>query len=305
VIHRHDIEAARRRIEPYLRRTPVMDLDVPTPSGLRRVVVKLELLQVTGVFKARGALSAVSQTEGDTVVACSGGNHGLGVANAAKALGKKAIIYVPSTAAQVKVEGMKALGAEVRQPSPLMAEAFKAAETFVQESGLPLIHPYDQEPVVAGQGTLGLELIEQAPEVEYWLVAVGGGGLAAGLAVALEGHAEVVAVEPEGCPGLFEAQRAGHPVPVKSEGIARNALGAPRLGDLPWSILKDRVGGCVLVSEDDIEASQRWLWREVKLVAEPGGAAALAALLSGKWTPPDDAPVGILLCGANADSLPL
>jgi threonine dehydratase len=305
VITRAEVEAARTRIMPYLRRTPSMRLRVPTPGGDREVLAKLELLQVTGAFKARGALNAVCLTDSATVVACSGGNHGLGVAHAAWALGKRAIIYVPSTAAAVKVEGMRRYGAEVRQPSPIMAEAFREAEAFVRETGLPMIHPYNQPDVVAGQGTLGLELLEDGPEVARWMVAVGGGGLSAGLAVALEGRAEVVPVEPEGCPGLYEAQKAHHPVDVKSEGSARNSLGAPSIGQVPWEILKSRVGPTLLVTEDHIEQAQRWLWREVKLVAEPGGAAALAALLAGAYVPPDDKPLGVVLCGANADSLPL
>jgi threonine dehydratase len=174
----------------------------------------------------------------------------------------------------------------------------------VAERGWPLVHPYDQPATVEGQGTLGLELLQDAPEVTHWLVAVGGGGFPAGVALALDGRAEVVPVEPEGCPSLAEAQRAGGPVPTRAEGIARTSLGPPSLGELPWAVLAGRVGPCRLVTDDDIAAAQRWLWREARVVAEPGGATALAALLSGAWSPPAGTRVGAVVCGGNADDLP-
>lgn len=296
--------AARARIQPHLRLTPVLALTVPTPTGPRRVVAKLEGLQVTGSFKPRGAFNALLEMDAEQVVACSGGNHGLAVAYAAKVLGRRALIFVPASAARSKVEAMARLGAEVQQVGDIPSEAFAAAEARVAETGWPLIHPYASAEVIAGQGTLGLELLEQAREVRHWLVAVGGGGFPAGVALALEGHATAVPVEPEGCPGLYEAQRAGRPVPVKAEGIARTSLGAPSIGEVAWSLLRDRVGPTVLVSDEAIREAQSWLWREVRLVAEPGGAAALAALMSGAWVPPDTHPVGVVLCGGNADCLP-
>ncbi len=300
-----DIRAARARIAPHIRFTPVVKVDVPTPLGLLPVVLKLENLQVTGSFKPRGAFNSLLQIEGENVIACSGGNHGLAVAHAAKVLGKRAVIFVPNSAAATKVEAMKLTGAEVRQVGDVPADAFAAAEALRAQTGWPLVHPYDQEPTLAGQGTLGLELLEQAPDVRRWLLAVGGGGFPAAVALAMAGEAEVIPVEPEGCPGLFEAQAAGHPVAVKAEGVARTSLGAPSIGELPWKILKDRVGPTILVSEESILKAQTWLWREVRIVAEPGGATALAALLSGAWTPPDDEPIGVVICGGNADSLPV
>lgn len=289
-----------QRIRPWLRRTPVMEVRW---KG-QRVLLKLESLQVTGTFKVRGALAAVTTTPGGTVVACSGGNHGLGVAYAAWATGKRAILFVPTDAAAVKVRAMREFGAEVRQPCAGMDEAFAAAEAFAHRERLPLVHPYDDPEVVLGQGTLGLELREQAPEVRRWLVAVGGGGLAAGLSLAMEGEAEVLPVEPEACPSLAQAQRAGEPVPVRCAGAARTSLGAPSLGQFPWRLLRDRVRSCLQVSEAHILEAQRWLWKEARLVAEPGGATALAALLSGVYRSPDEEPVGVLLCGGNADGLP-
>jgi threonine dehydratase len=304
VITKQDIEAAAARIAGHLRRTPVLAVTVPTPSGPWAVVLKLECLQVTGSFKPRGAFNSLLQLDAPRVIASSGGNHGLAVAHAATVLGKRALIVVPRSAARTKVEAIRACGAEVIQIGEAPAEALAEADRLVAELGLPLVHPFDQEPTVAGQGSLGLEMLEQAPEVRRWLVAVGGGGMPAGVALALAGQAEAVPVEPEGCPTLFEAQRAGAPVPVKAEGAARTSLGPPILGRVPWAILKDRVGPTALVTEEAILDAQRWLWREVKVVAEPGGAVALAALMSGAWVPPEGGPVGVLVCGGNADGLP-
>jgi threonine dehydratase len=304
LLSRRDLEAARVRLHPFLRRTPLLDLEVPTPSGARPVVFKLEILQHTGAFKVRGAFNALLRTGAAHVLACSGGNHGLAVAHAAAALGKRATILVPRSAARLKVDLMRRLGADVREVGESPAEAFAAAEALAREAALPLVHPYDQREVVEGQGTLGLELRAQAPEVAHWLLAVGGGGLAAGCAIALEGHASVVPVEPVGCPQLATAQAAGGPVAVRADGVARTALGPPSLGQLPWQVLKDRVGPSVLVDDGAILQAQAWLWRTARLVVEPGGAAALAALMSGAWEAPDGRPEGVVLCGGNADALP-
>jgi threonine dehydratase len=281
-----------------------MEVELPTPGGIRSVSVKLELLQRTGCFKLRGALAAISATRAPHVVACSGGNHGLGVAHAARALGRRATIFLPTDASPLKVEAMRQRGAELRMVSADMGETFEQAQVWALARGLPLIHPYDQPEVIAGQGTLGLECLEQAPAVRCWMVAVGGGGLAAGLSLAFEGHASVIPVEPELCPTLREAQRRGAPVSVSAEGAARTSLGAPLLGRLPWKVLQERVGPAVQVDEASILRAQQWLWSEARLVAEPGGAVSLAALLSGAYLPPDGEPLGLVLCGGNADGLP-
>lgn len=305
MLTRPDIEAAQTRISPFIRFTPMLDVLVPTPSGLLPVALKLENLQVTGSFKPRGAFNSLLQIKGENVIACSGGNHGLAVAYAAKVLNKKAVIFVPNSTAATKIEAMKLTGAEVRQTGDIPADAFQAAEALRRETGWPLVHPYDQEPTLAGQGTIGFELLDQAPQVRRWLLAVGGGGFPAAVALAMAGEAEVIPVEPEGCPGLFEAQRAGHPVTVKAEGIARTSLGAPSIGMLPWGILKERVGPTILVSDSAILDAQAWLWREARIVAEPGGAAALAALMIGAWIPEEGSPIGVVVCGGNADYLPV
>ncbi len=299
-----DLRAARARLKPFLRRTPLLELTVPTPAGPRPVIFKLELMQYTGAFKIRGAFNALLQLEAPHVLACSGGNHGLAVAHAASALGKRATIVVPTSAARLKVDFMRRLGADVREVGATPAEAFAAAEELRVLEGLPLVHPYDQAEVIAGQGTLGLELQREAPQVRAWLLAVGGGGLAAGCALALEGHAAVIPVEPTGCPQLAKAQASGGPVRAKAMGVAATSLGPPSLGALPWALLKDRVGPSTLVDDGAILAAQAWLWRTARLVVEPGGAAALAALMTGAWTAEVDLPVGVVLCGGNADALP-
>ncbi len=305
MLTKSDIETARIRIAPFIRLTPMLEVLLPTPSGSLPVILKLENLQVTGSFKPRGAFNSLLQIKSENVIALSGGNHGLAVAHASKVLNKQAVIFVPKSAAATKVVAMKLTGADVRQLGDVPADVFHAAETLVRETGWPLVHPYDQEPTLAGQGTLGLELLEQAPQIRHWLLAVGGGGFPAAVALAMAGTAEVIPIESEGCPGLFEAQKAGHPVAVKAEGIARNSLGAPSIGSLPWEIMKDRVGPTILVSEEAILNAQAWLWREAKVVAEPGGAVALAALLSGAWAPAEKRAIGVVVCGGNADSLPV
>jgi threonine dehydratase len=301
---RNDIVDAARRIAGRVRHTPTITVDIPTPSGVVTTALKLESLQVTGSFKPRGAMNSLLLSDSPAVVACSGGNHGLAVAWAAQQLGKRATIVVPRSAAATKVAAMQRTGAEVIQHGDVPAEAFAVAAEIVAERGLPLIHPYDQEPTIAGQGTVGLELLADTPDVTHWLVAVGGGGFPAGVALALDGFATAVCIEPQGCPGLYEAQRADGPVGTKAEGIARTSLGAPSLGDLAWDILRDRVGPCVLVTDESIAAAQKWLWDEVRVLAEPGGATALAALLDGSWTPPPGSQVGVVICGGNTDSLP-
>lgn len=297
-----DFAGAQGRLRPHLRRTPLLRLDVPTPRGPLRAVAKLECLQVTGSFKVRGALNAIAATPAPAVVACSGGNHGLGVAHAARVLDRRATIFLPSDAPEAKVRGLRRLGAEVIQAAATMAAAFQEAQGFALGAGLPLIHPYDQPEVVEGQGTLGLELREEAPEVAEWAVAVGGGGLAAGLSRALAGTARVVAVEPSTCACYDAAFRAGTPVTIQPSGPARSSLGAPRVGDLPFAILREAVGWPLLVTDAELLEAQAWLWEAARLAVEPGACAGLAALRSGRWRPEGEP--GLVLCGGNVDHLP-
>jgi threonine dehydratase len=305
-----EIDAAAARIRPYIRRTPLLELRKTLRASLPwEVVLKLESLQVTGSFKPRGALNALlslppSEIQGGVVTA-SGGNHGLGVAYAARTLGVPATVYVPETAPLVKRERIASWGADVRLAGREYAQAASAAHDDAERNGRPYLHAYADAPVIAGQGTVALELVEDAglPYLDYLLVAVGGGGLIAGMAAAVGEMPwlTVVGIEPEGAATLYDAWQAGRPVDIdRLDSYAADALGARRTGDLNYALARQHVARVELVTDDDIRAAQRFLWEEVQLVAEPGGAAALAGLLSGKARVPEGARVGVLVCGGNA-----
>jgi threonine dehydratase len=305
-----DIEAAADRIRPHIRRTPLLSL----PRTLRQtlpwdVVLKLENLQVTGSFKPRGALNALLSLPPSViaggVVTASGGNHGLGVAYAARTLGVPATVYVPETAPSVKRERIASWGATVRLAGQEYAQAAAAAHDDAERNGRPYLHAYADPPIIAGQGTVALEFVEDAgtPWLDYLLVAVGGGGLIAGMATAVSEMPwlTVVGIEPEGAATLHAAWQAGAPVDIERlDSYASDALGARRVGDLNYALARQHVARVELVSDDDIRAAQRFLWEEIQIVAEPGGAAALAGLLSGKARVPEGARVGVLVCGGNA-----
>jgi len=309
-VGRREIEAAAERIRPYVRRTPLLELRRTTREALPwDVVLKLESLQVTGSFKPRGALNALlslPRTEIERgVVTASGGNHGLGVAYAARTLGVPATVYVPETAPSVKRERIASWGAEVRLAGREYAVAAEAAHDDAERHGKPYLHAYADAPVIAGQGTVALEFVEDAggPFLDYLLVAVGGGGLIAGMATAVleMPWLTVVGIEPEGAATLHAAWQAGAPVDVdRLDSFAADALGARRVGDLNYALARQHVARVELVTDDEIRAAQRYLWEEIQLVAEPGGAAALAGLLSGKARVPEGARVGVLVCGGNA-----
>lgn len=303
-----NIEAARTKIQPFIRRTPTLDFLGVNAALPFRLSLKLELLQVTGSFKPRGAvnrlLSLPEEERRRGVVAASGGNHGLGVAYAAKVLGVPAHIFVPTKAPVVKVEKIRALGATLYQTGEHYQQSLEASQQFAARARLSEVHAYDHEDVIAGQGTVGLELWEDRPDLDVLLVAVGGGGLLCGISAYFSQKSpktRVLGVEPEGCPTLYEALRAGQPIKLERlSSVAADSLGAQRVGDLNLSIARDTVEGVVLVADDDIKEAQRFLWEELRLWAEPGGAAALAALLSRKADIPEGAKVGVLVCGANA-----
>ena len=305
-----EIESAASRIAPYVRHTPLLSLGRTTRQPLAwDVVLKLESLQVGGSFKIRGALNALLSLPRSTVergvVTASGGNHGLGVACAARTLGIPATVYVPQTAPAVKRERIAAWGAEVCLAGREYAEAADAAHEEAERAGRPYLHAYADRPVIVGQGTVALEFVEDAgaPALDYLLVAVGGGGLIAGMAMAVSEMPwlTVVGIEPEGAATLHAALQAGGPVDVdRLDSFAADALGARRVGDLNYAIARQHVARVELVTDDDIRAAQHFLWDEAQLVAEPGGAAALAGLLSGKARVPEGARVGVLVCGGNA-----
>src|SRR5579884_3282549 len=303
-----EIRRAAARIGSYLRRTPTLEL-VGTRQRLPwRVALKLELLQVTGSFKPRGALNRMLELapaeRARGVVAASGGNHGLGVAYAAHVLGVPAFVYVPETASPVKVEKIRAWGAQVFQVGQFYHQAYQAAQERAEREGLAYVHAYADRAVVTGQGTVGLEFLDDCPDLEALLVAVGGGGLISGIAAYAGqslGRPRVIGVEPKGIPTLYEALRAGRPVTLERiESIAADSLGAQSVAPINYELARRYVERVVLVSDEDIVAAQRFLWEEVRLVAEPGGAAALAALLAGTSGLPEGARVGVVVCGSNA-----
>lgn len=301
---RHTIAAAAERLAGHVRHTPTMMLPADELPGSGPVALKLEFLQHSGSFKARGAfnrlLTATVPAAG--VVAASGGNHGAAVAYAARQLGHAATIFVPGLTPAAKVARIRSYGAKVVQGGAAYADAWEACQAHQASTGALNVHAYDDPDVVSGQGTVGLELLADAPGVTHVLVSVGGGGLMAGIAAALEGSGvRVVGVEPFGCPTLHAALAAGAPVAVEVGGLAADSLGARTLGNIGFGIARRTGVESVLVDDEAIRAAQRWLWERLRIVAEPGGAAALAAVLSGAWSAPDGSVVAVILCGANTD----
>jgi threonine dehydratase len=296
-----DSEQAAARIGAFVRHTPVLEAE---PG----VFVKLEYLQHSGSFKARGAFNRVlrAMETGDLpasgVIAASGGNHGLAVAYVAHTLGIRAEIFVPEITAPVKIAGLGALGAEVTQTGSVYSDAYTASRARAERTGALEIHAYDHPDVLAGQGTVALELLDQIPALDTILVAVGGGGLAGGITAALHGKAAVVAVEPELIPTFAAALRAGHPVDVAVSGVAADALGATRLGPLAFEVLHSAGDvRSVLVADEAIVAARRELWRDYRIGVEHAGAAAFAALRAGAYRPEPGERVAVVLCGANTD----
>jgi threonine dehydratase len=301
---RNGIEAAAARIAPYLRRTPTLALEADALGVAGQLVLKLEFLQVTGSFKPRGAfnrlLSADIPKAG--VIAASGGNHGVAVAYAAHRLGVPATIFVPTIAAPAKLKRIRDSGAEVIVSGSNYAEALALSMERAKASGALVVHAYDQPEVILGQGTVGLELMAQAPKLDTVLIAVGGGGLIGGIALALAGSGvRIIGVEPVLAPTLHDAVAAGRPVPVEVAGVAADSLGAREVGPLAFAILQEQGVRVLLVEDDAIRAAQRVLWHELRILAEPGGATALAALLSNGYRPEPGERVGVVLCGGNTD----
>jgi threonine dehydratase len=297
------IEEAAERVAGRVRRTPVIDWSVRVQDRRVKVTLKLELLQHVGSFKPRGAFNRIlSAAPGpELVVAASGGNHGLAVAYAARELGIRAAVYVPETTPKVKVDGIRALGAETMLVGSSYAEAAEASYGRASEPGALYVHPYDQIEVVAGQGTVGLELDDQAPGLASVLVATGGGGLVGGVAAWYGQRAQVVSVEPHGSPTMYTALAVGAPVDVEVGGLASDSLGARRVGALGFLSAQAADVKAVLVSEAAIVRARQLLWDDLRLAAEPGGATALAALLEGAYRPAASERVGIIVCGANAN----
>jgi threonine dehydratase len=266
-----------------------------------RLVFKLEFLQHAGSFKTRGAFNHLLTREipAAGVVAASGGNHGAAVAYAAMKRAVPATIFVPSVASPAKMEQIRGYGARLEIAGERYNDALLASEKWIESSGAAAIHAYDQWETLQGQATVGLEFEEQAPELDALLVAVGGGGLIGGIAAWYGGRVPVIGVEPESAPTLTHALRAGEPVDAPAGGLAADSLAPKRVGALMFPIAQQHVARTLLVSDDAIRDAQRALWKTLRIVAEPGGAAALASLTSGAFRPKAGETVGVLLCGAN------
>ena len=301
-IDRDRIAATERLIRPHIRRTPVVEV-AGGDLGLDGVALtfKLELLQHSGSLKARGAftnlLTRTMPAAG--VIAASGGNHGVAVAFAAMRCGVPAKIFVPQITSPAKLQRIRAYGADLAVVGELYADALTASEEWARRSGALPVHAFDQEETLLGQGTLGMELAGQAPWLDTILVAVGGGGLIGGIAAWYAGSARIVGVEPEAAPTLTAALAAGRPVDAPAGGIAADSLAPRRVGELMFPLARAHVERVALVTDEAIQRAQQALWDTLRIVAEPGGAAAFAALHSGAYRPAPDERVGIVISGGN------
>jgi threonine dehydratase len=305
-IGREQIEAAERLIRPHIRRTPVVEIagrDFGLDCG--PIILKLEQLQHSGSFKARGAFANLLMRDVPAagVVAASGGNHGAAVAYAAKTLHVPAKIFVPSISSPAKIQRIRDYGADLVVGGERYADALASSEIWAAQSGALPIHAFDQTETLLGQGTLGRELQMQAPHLDTLLVAVGGGGLIGGIAAWYAGAINVVGVEPEASPTLAKALEAGRPVDAETGGIAADSLAPRRVGERVFPIAKRYVSGVVLVADDAIRSAQHMLWSVARVVTEPGGAAAFAALISGRYRPRSGEHVGVVLSGANTTAV--
>jgi threonine dehydratase len=301
-LDRDRIAAAYELIKPYIRVTPVVAVN-GEDFGLSPfpLTLKLELMQHAGSFKTRGAFTHLLTRDipAAGVVAASGGNHGAAVAYAAMRRGHAAKIFVPTVSSPAKVQRIRSYGADLSIVGERYAEALAASEEWAAQSGALAVHAFDQTETLLGQATLGLELENQAPDLDTLLVAVGGGGLLGGVAAWHAGRIRIVGVEPEGAPTLTEALKAGHPVDAPAGSIAADSLAPRQVGELMFPIARDYVDRVVLVSDDAIRRAQRALWEQLRLVVEPGGSATLAALLSGAYTPGPGERVGVVVSGGN------
>jgi threonine dehydratase len=306
-IDRAAIEETYALLHPHLRLTPVVEIPaVEFGLGDFTLLFKLEYLQHSGSFKARGATANVllRRAGRDGVTAASGGNHGTAVAFAAQRNGVKATIFVPTVCSPAKIERIRQYGAELIITGDRYSDSLEACEAFAAQHDVLSIHAYDQRETLLGQGTLALEFERQAQPLDVVMVAVGGGGLIGGVASWFAGMpTRVVGVEPEEAPTLTAALRAGHPVDAPAGGIAADSLAPRRVGEQTFPIAQQHVAEVVLVSDDDIRRAQRALWERLRIVAEPGGAAAFAAILAGRYQPRAGERVGVIVCGANTDAV--
>jgi threonine dehydratase len=303
-VSREQIQPAYPLIRPHVRRTPVIEID-GSDFGLESVTIvfKLELLQHSGSFKARGAfMNLLSRDVPDAgVVAASGGNHGAAVAFAAMKLNRPATIFVPTVASPAKLDRIRSYGAELVITGERYADALEASHEWTSRTGALPIHAYEGVETLLGQGTLGLELEEQSPNLDSLLIAVGGGGLIGGVAAWYENRTRIIAVEPELAPTLHRALSAGEPVDSPAGGVAADSLAPRQVGQMMFPIAQKYVQESVLVTDEHIIEAQKRLWKSARIAAEPGGAAAFSALLSGRYKPRRGERVGVVICGGNTD----
>jgi threonine dehydratase len=305
-VNPEQIARCEKLIRPYIRRTPVIEID-GAEIGLvpGKLCLKLELFQHSGSFKARGAfanlLTRTVPVSG--VVAASGGNHGAAVAYAAMTLNEPAKIFIPSISSPAKIERIRGYGADLVIEGDRYADALAASETWAQQSGALPVHAFDQDETMVGQGTIGVELDEQAPDIDTLLVPVGGGGLIAGLAAWYAGRIKVVGVEPFAAPTMTRALKAGHPVDAEAGGVAADSLAPRRIGERVFPLAKSHVHGTVLVADEAIRRAQDVLWQTLRIVAEPGGAAAFAGLVSGAYRPQTGERVAVIISGGNTTAV--
>jgi threonine dehydratase len=300
-VTRAAIEATAHKIAPYVRRTPVMDVVL---AGIEKpVALKLELFQHTGSFKARGAFSTVigGDLPAAGLAAASGGNHGAAAAYAAHVAGVTAHIFVPAIASPAKVARIKSYGAVIDQDGATYYDALEKCNRFIAETGALSVHAYDAVPTLLGQGTLGREINQQLPDIDTLLVAVGGGGLIGGIAAWYRGDVRIVGVEPETCNTLHASLAAGERLKIEPSGVAADSLGASFAGELMFPLAQEFIERVALVHDKEIGMAQRWLWDHARIITEPGGATAFAALLSGAYRPEKNERVCVILCGANTD----
>ena len=305
-VSRERIVSTRQLIAPYIRQTPIVEVNgADFGLGANSLILKLELLQHSGSFKTRGAFAnlLMRKVPHAGVVAASGGNHGAAVAYAAMKLGKPATIFVPQVASPSKMERIRKYGAELIVTGERYADALAASEEWAAKSGALQVHAYDQIETLLGQASVAGEFEEQYPHLDTLLVAVGGGGLLGGIAAWYSGRVRIVGVEPAAAPTLTRAFEAGHPVDVEAGGIAADSLAPRRVGELMFPIAQQYVDRVLLVSDSAIQAAQEALWNVLRVVAEPGGAAAFAALLSHCYQPRLGERVGVILCGGNTTAV--
>jgi len=303
---RECIEKTEQLIRPYIRRTPVLEIDgADFNLDSIRIAFKLEFLQHTGSFKPRGAFTNLltHDVPAAGVVAASGGNHGIAVAYAAMKLAKPARIFVPVVTPQTKLDRIRSYGADLVVTGDRYNDALVASEAWREQSGALKVHAYDQVETLLGQATVGLEYEQQVPDLDTVLVAIGGGGLLGGIAAWYSGRIKVIGVEPETAPTLTRALEAGKPVDAEAGGIAADSLAPKRVGELMFPIAQKYVDRVLLVSDNSIREAQQALWSTLRIAAEPGGAAAFAALLFGTYRPASGERVGVLLCGGNTTAV--